>query len=272
MPEEAIRELRRRLRIFGVSGPLQSTPDRSGFGCPAEVPTAEVLAAAPGAAAPLEPTLGRRHFLLRGTGLAEEGLGPLLAPLMPLIYRYFAENRHDAPPGSMLDSPSATCTAPTPRLFLSECQLLVSDPGAEAQMWHRDNRQPGLTVILPLTDVDAEVGPTDLLPGTHRLVGGGASGLLAAFSSLRGSSGAIAAAPLAPGDALLYDARLLHRGLGNTSYGRCRAVLVLRLDHDDTPPPGSSVPQTFAARVLGRFLQGLGALYSALPAPSRRAT
>ncbi|CAK8995291.1 Ankyrin-3 (ANK-3) (Ankyrin-G) [Durusdinium trenchii] len=52
-------------------------------------------------------------------------------------------------------------------LYLSECQLLVSDPGAVNQIWHCDNLQPGLTMILPLTDVDEELGPTHLLPGPN---------------------------------------------------------------------------------------------------------
>lgn len=256
-----VQRLRRKLRILG-GGPC---------GCPSEVATAELLAAMPGAAPPLEPTSGRRHFLLRGTGLAEAELVPLLAPLMPLVYRYFAEQRPDAPPGSLMAAGAASpAAAAGPRLFLSECQLLVSDPGAVPQMWHRDNRRPGLTVLLPWTDVDHEVGPTQLLPGSHHLVARGSwSGRArAAAAALRDSAGAAAAAPLTPGDALVYDARVLHRGLGNSSYGRCRVVLVLRIDYGDSPPPGASVLQTQAGRVAGRALQGLGALYAALPVPT----
>jgi len=261
VPKVQLLQLRRRLRVLGGGGPLA---------CPPEVPTGDILAAALGASPPLEPTIGRRHFLLRGTALAEEDLGPLLAPLMPLAYRYFAEQRPEVPPGSLLvAAPPAlaeAADAPRPRLFLSECQLLVSDPGAVAQMWHRDNRKPGLSVLLPFTDVDAEVGATELLPGSHHLVAEPSSAT-AALQALQASGGALAAAPLAAGDALVFDARVLHRGLGNSSYGRCRVVLVLRIDCDDSPPPGCTVLQTCFGRVLGHACGAVGMLYGALPVP-----
>merc|ERR1719244_1810416 len=104
---------------------------------------------------------------------------------MPLAYSYFAEQRPDVPPGSLIGPPKAAMVReplPTPRLFLSECQLLVSDPGAAPQIWHRDNRQPGLTMILPLTEVDDSVGPTQLLPGTHHMMSGCTGSLLEAAS------------------------------------------------------------------------------------------
>ena len=132
-----------------------------------EVPSREVLAL--GCSTPLEPSAGRRHFLLRGTDFAEQVVVPLLAPIMPLCYRYFCENRPDASPGSLLNDGDNKLRPA--RLYLSECQLLVSDPGAVNQMWHCDNLNPGLTVILPLTEVDDELGPTHLLPGTHLFPG-----------------------------------------------------------------------------------------------------
>ncbi len=107
-----------------------------------EVPSREVLAL--GCSAPLEPSAGRRHFLLRGTDFAESSpqrkircmnckaklhfrrpltdffrcgsngafnfatlrqvVVPLLAPIMPLCYRYFCEHRPDASPGAQLVS------------------------------------------------------------------------------------------------------------------------------------------------------------------------
>ncbi|CAJ1329769.1 unnamed protein product [Effrenium voratum] len=222
-----------------------------------EVPSAEVLSAS-GAAAPQTPSVGRRHFLLRGSEVAEQAVVPLLTPLLPLCWRYFVENRPDASPGCLADQEACS------RVYLSECQLLVSDPGAVHQIWHCDNLRPGLTVILPLTEVDEELGPTHLLPGTHHL-GGAKVG--SALGSLRRAGGAIAA-PLVPGQALIYDARLMHRGLGNSSYNRCRVVVVMRLDMLDTPPPGATVVQTAMVRALGQALGGLSYLYRFLPARS----
>lgn len=211
---------------------------------------------------------------MRGTQLAEEEVVPLLAPVMPLVYRYFAEHRPDALPGYLFNGGGGTDEgeappqpAPAPqnvRGFLSECQLLVTDPGAVPQIWHRDNRQPGLTVLMPLTDVDDEVGPTQLLPGTHHLVAGGA---IRATAALQRSGGSASAVPLVPGDLLVYDARLLHRGLGNMSYNRCRVIFAMRFDYTDTPPPGATVLQTQAARLVGALLDCLGSFYTLLPVP-----
>eukprot|EP00927_Polykrikos_kofoidii_P035687 TRINITY_DN30233_c0_g1_i1.p1 TRINITY_DN30233_c0_g1~~TRINITY_DN30233_c0_g1_i1.p1 ORF type:complete len:454 (-),score=66.07 TRINITY_DN30233_c0_g1_i1:198-1559(-) len=267
VPEADVVKLRRRFRIASADGPLA---------CPREVSGADVLAAARGARSPLEPSSGRRHFLIRGTELAEEEIVPLLAPLMPCVHRYFAEHRPDAFPGALLDiavgGQHAHETLPRARQFLSECQVLISDPGAVNQIWHRDNRRSGLTFVIPLTDVDMEVGPTHLIPGSHRLDTGGEVGsfLHTLCGPFLRSGGAIAAAPLRAGDALVYDARILHRGLGNDAWSRCRAVIVLRLDCTDTPPPGATILQTSASRLTGTLLQSLGFLYRALPAPAGR--
>lgn len=264
VPELHVRRLRKLLRILGGA---------SGNACPPEVRTSEVLAGTGAAEGPVEPSSGRRHFLLRGTALAERELVPLLSPLMPLIYRFFARQRPEDFPGLLLlregGAASVSAGTPVPRLFVSECQLLVSDPGAVTQIWHRDNRRCGLTVIFPLTDVDDEVGPTQLLPGTQHLASNGLAGLTGALPALAESAGAQTAGPLQPGDALIYDARVLHRGLRNASYGRCRVVVVLRLDYTDTPPPGGTWLHTSLARLGGHCLYAACLLYSVLPVPER---
>eukprot|EP00933_Yihiella_yeosuensis_P030476 TRINITY_DN24124_c0_g1_i1.p1 TRINITY_DN24124_c0_g1~~TRINITY_DN24124_c0_g1_i1.p1 ORF type:complete len:140 (-),score=12.88 TRINITY_DN24124_c0_g1_i1:119-538(-) len=138
-------------------------------------------------------------------------------------------------------------------------------------MWHRDNMKPGLTIILPFSDIDDEVGPTHILPGTHHLASSGLlGGMKATLAALSRSGGALVAAgpSLRPGDAFIFDGRLLHRGLGNSSYNRCRVVLVLRLDMLDAPPPGASVAETTRGRIFGTSLEVLSGLYGILPAPS----
>lgn len=246
-------EIRKALRLPGLGRPVR------------EVPSREILEL--GCSAPLEPSSGRRHFLLRGTDFAEQVVVPLLAPIMPLCYRYFSENRPDASPGSFLnDGNGHSCS----RLYLSECQLLVSDPGAVNQMWHCDNLKPGLTVILPLTEVDDELGPTNLLPGSHLFAGFNLGATMKGLKALAAAGGSVAPTPLRPGQALIYDARLMHRGLANSSYNRCRVVVVMRLDMLDTPPPGATVFQTAMIRALGVLLQGLSSVYKVLPAPNLR--
>eukprot|EP00439_Symbiodinium_sp_Y106_P004437 s7858_g1.t1 len=256
VPLEALDHLRQQLKIGPAPRPVR------------EVPTREILALLSSTTQPQEPSTGRRHFLLRGTSLAEESLVPLLAPLMPLALRFFAEMRPDASPGCLLNaSPGFDPEVSPPRLFLSECQLLISDPGAVHQMWHRDNLKPGLTILLPVSEVTGELGPTELLPGTHHLLRG-AGGLGSCFQSLATAGGAVAPAPLSPGDALLFDARLLHRGLGNRSYSNCRVVVVMRLDMLDTAPPGATVFLTTLFRITGKLLGMLSYAYRFLPSPA----
>ena len=40
-----------------------------------------------------------------------------------------------------------------PLPYLSEVQLAICDPLAEAQFWHKDNAAHGLTVLVPLTNM-----------------------------------------------------------------------------------------------------------------------
>jgi len=125
-------------------------------------------------------------------------------------------------------------------LALTQAQFLDSAPGADAQSWHRDNAAPGITFLLPLAPVRADMGPTEVLPRSHR----GGAPLDAAARPLR-------CGPLRPGDCLAYDARLLHRGGANASDDP-RRVLVLRYDSPATPPPGVGLAGALGQRARGR--------------------
>ena len=52
-------------------------------------------------------------------------------------------------------------------IYRSELQLLTAVPASENQQWHSDNRQRGLTVVVPLTDFTPANGATQLLPFSH---------------------------------------------------------------------------------------------------------
>ena len=124
------------------------------------------------------------------------------------------------------------------RLWVS---VVYSRPGAPPQEWHADGPHVGrcagwdsgdgggeappyaLCVFVPLCDLSQEVGFTQFWPGTHRhdqLLGfGGACEVLGAHCD----------GLLRAGDALVYDYRLMHRGMPNRSPGgpggRQRAIL-----------------------------------------------
>lgn len=105
-----------------------------------------------------------------------------------------------------------------------EASLIYSKPGAQNQVWHCDgghldeeadcdghgHAPPyGLCVFLPLIDLNPRVGFTQFFLGSHKtsqLVGFGpaAKWLAADFDGI-----------LAAGESVIYDYRLMHRGMAN---------------------------------------------------------
>lgn len=121
--------------------------------------------------------------------------------------------------------------------FISTIQLVESHRLSEAQVFHADNSSKGLTFVIPLCNQTAENGPTELLTQTHGIE---------EFCQLKNiHHGKIVAPKLQLQDLLVFDSRLLHRGLPNSS-DSSRSILVIRYDCINTRPPGMS---TFGAMV-----------------------
>ena len=135
-----------------------------------------------------------------------------------------------------------------PGIQRSDLQLLFSLPNSGDQIFHQDNSQPGLTVLVPLVDMNLENGPTQLLPRSHLDVG--------LADRLKDSCAALPACVQA-GTALIYDSRTIHRGLANPSK-TSRPVLVYRYDYPTTPPPGHTPLSTFLYSCLGAVLCAVG--------------
>jgi len=135
-----------------------------------------------------------------------------------------------------------------PGIQRSDLQLLFSLPNSGDQIFHQDNSQPGLTVLVPLVDMNLENGPTQLLPRSHLDVSLG--------DRLKDSSAALPACVPA-GTALIYDSRTIHRGLANPSKAS-RPVLVYRYDYPATPPPGHTPLSTILYSCLGAVLCAIG--------------
>ncbi len=86
---------------------------------------------------------------------------------------------------------------------------VVSLPGGPSQTWHRDGDGRGvINAFCPLLTVSARNGPTQLVPGTHEDINAG---------RCLGCCLRTYAAQLERGSLLLYDQRVLHRGLANQS-------------------------------------------------------
>ncbi len=136
------------------------------------------------------------------------------------------------------------------RYQLTQIQFLLAKPGSKHQIWHRDNIAPGLTLLIALDDVDGN-GPTEILLGSH----------LTDYSVFSNVDETILGC-LNAGDAILYDARIIHRGRGY-SQGLDRPVLILRWDSSSTLPPGAGLIVTNFINWLGSFktvMSNLGSL------------
>lgn len=147
------------------------------------------------------------------------------------------------------------------RYELTDVQFLNAYPKSTNQIWHRDNTCCGLTAIVALKDVRSN-GPTELLTGSHKNDFSIWNALHNAFfegnDAARFTLGQPLLGVIDAGDAILYDARIFHRGRGyrksNGSHHRDRPVLVLRWDAASTPPPGAGLIKTTANTYIGCFL------------------
>jgi len=108
--------------------------------------------------------------------------------------------------------------------FLCELTGLVSNPGSDAQPVHHDiqfdESSPRLTILIALQDTTKEMGPTIFFPGTntpewHCAFAERSEQLEDLFE---GTPHVVE--ELAVGDAVVYDARVLHCGGANTSHRR----------------------------------------------------
>lgn len=198
----------------------------------------------------LEPVVsaqGRLHFYLRGREL-EKAVIDVQAGVMPLVWEYFAAQGYG-----------------DRRPYVSEVQLLVAVPTAVDQFWHVDNAARGVTLVVPLTPVQEDLGPEMFLPGSHHFF----DTMLSLWQRARRcgasllQSDGVAVATMAAGDAVLYDARTLHRCASNRRYDRTRIALVFR--YDTERPPGVGAVGTQLVAWGGNALAGFQQLYARLP-------
>ena len=122
-------------------------------------------------------------------------------------------------------------------LIMTTLQIVDSLPGSAIQIWHADNAEKGITVIIPLINLTERNGPTELISGSQNL-------LCNAWTKAPNERGddsvwsklSVVKPLLSAGDGLIVDARVLHRGGANMSE-TSRAILVIRFDDKKSPPP-----------------------------------
>ena len=121
--------------------------------------------------------------------------------------------------------------------------VVYSDPGSPAQFWHIDSphmtadHQPphALNVMVALHDITLAMGPTEIASGSHRLTNHLRNPALVSnelvyqhettrpellVADTSGDVPERMSFPLTAGSCLVFDDRLLHRGLGNGSTSR----------------------------------------------------
>lgn len=164
------------------------------------------------------------------------------------------------------------------RYMLTDIQFLNAYPQSTNQIWHRDNTSRGLTAIVALCNI-RDNGPTEMLLGSHESNFSLWSHWWNTIQNCFIRNGDLDKQKPAPlllllgcidaGDALLYDARIFHRGRGyyNNSIHSDkiyddgendviidRPVLVLRWDAANTPPPGAGIIVTSMNAYVGSMM------------------
>lgn len=127
------------------------------------------------------------------------------------------------------------CKSSWEEVNVTNLSIVVSTPGATTQGWHADGGHLSLgehlpchcfNIFIPLCDMPSmEWGPTELRPGSHYYTRNLAPMLLGA--ACRKELRPTVAPLLQQGDVLMFDYRVLHRGLANATKEHHRAVLVL---------------------------------------------
>ena len=197
----------------------------------------------------LQPNQPSVTALGRWTAKVRAEVEAVVDAYKPLASAFFGDDRYVL--SQCVRAAQSKAQRTTPLTPTSRLQLLAIDPGASAQIWHRDNFAQGLTVIIPLVDVPSRShGPTELIPGTHHLT---SLGDLPACASLCAHSGVqLGCAP--SGCGLAFDSRVVHRGSPSSEY---RPALVIRFDRPHTAPPGAGLLGTTMVRGLGALLHGV---------------
>ena len=130
---------------------------------------------------------------------------------------------------------------PEKKVKLTTLQIVNSAPGSDHQIWHSDNKTQGITLVIPLVDINEKIGTTQLISRSHLLL----SSLPFHYRVINPK--------LSRGSYLWMDCRVLHRGLAN-QLAIERPILVIRFDQEDCPPPGMNWLETVLRSYLGNAI------------------
>ncbi|KYO02235.1 hypothetical protein PGSY75_0503900 [Plasmodium gaboni] len=146
------------------------------------------------------------------------------------------------------------------KIYLSELQLLNNEPLSDTQTYHVDNGYNGISIIVPLNKINEQSGNFEFFTGTHL------------FSSLQNKSlkhkiktfkqflnvyyitkGSSFIPDVNEQDLIIYDSRILHRGLSNNLWMK-NSSLIYRYDYKKYPPPGQNFIDIFSYNIIGKCI------------------
>jgi len=144
--------------------------------------------------------------------------------------RWDLKGLHDLPSWQMLCANAVQIVeaelATVARVKVLMSGFVVSRPGAEEQRFHADGNEDGLfTCFIPLVDIDEDADGTQFWPGSH--VDAHAPTLAPSLEYDDTRMEHMVAPRCPSGGVLLFDYRIIHRGLANAGRDRPVAYLVL---------------------------------------------
>lgn len=133
-------------------------------------------------------------------------------------------------------------------IFLSTIQIVDSIPGSTSQLYHVDNAKKGITIVIPLVDINEKNGGTEMIIGSHNLF------TLKNINEIDIKKLSIVNPLLEKGQAIVMDSRVIHRGMPNNS-NLNRPILVIRYDNVHSPPPNIGILGTVFRNYVGVFIK-----------------
>ncbi|ANQ08813.1 Uncharacterized protein PCOAH_00031360 [Plasmodium coatneyi] len=215
----------------------------------------------------IRPTRGRQYCILRNSKVSDLFTN-LQQYWMNIIYAYLPigeyQNMYDLmEKNSLLKMDNFksvnVSTERNDKIFLSELQLVNNEPLSEIQSHHVDNGLSGISVILPLNRINEESGNFEFFLGTHLFTSIKMKKWkekihnFKRFLQIYYQTGSSFVPDVNPQDVIIYDSKILHRGLSNNLWVK-NSSLIYRYDYKKYPPPGQDFIDICSYNFIGKCI------------------
>lgn len=212
----------------------------------------------------IRPTRGRQYCILRNSKVSDLFTN-LQQYWMNVIYAYLPiggyQNVYDLMGKNeilkMNDFKTVNISSEgNNKIFLSELQLVNNESLSEIQSHHVDNGLSGVTVILPLNRINEESGNFEFFLGTHLFTSIKRKEKIKNFKKflqIYYQTGSSFIPDVNPQDVIIYDSKILHRGLSNNLWVK-NSSLIYRYDYRKYPPPGQDFLDICSYNLIGKCI------------------